>query len=224
VLHAAQAAALDLAPRRDANALLSEIPVQAMARLLGVPGSVLDRTVAWVHDFTRGIDAGAGAGALDRADAAALALMEQGECEGLPRVGAANRIALLQQSLDATAGLVGNAVRAALAAGEPVDDTGALVEHVSRADPAIHNTRRFAAGALELGGERIAEGQGLVLVLVPDTPFGAGLHACPGERIALRIAATALRSLQLPGPLAGRFGAVAGYRPLPNARIPVFTA
>ena len=92
----------------------------------------------------------------------------------------------------------------------------------SRCDPAVHNTRRFAAQERELGGERIPAGYGVLLVLVGSHPFGAGAHACPGERIALQIAATALRTLQAAGPLARRFGGVQGYRPLPNARIPVF--
>jgi hypothetical protein len=221
VVEAAEAATRDRHGRCDANALLSEIPVQAMARLLGVSADERDRTVQWVHAFTQGIAAGASAEAVDRADAAAQALMAQGEREGLSKVRAANRIALMQQSLDATAGLLGNAVRVALA-GES-EDAAALVARVAHADPAIHNTRRFAAGELELGGERIAEGEGLVLVLVPEYAFGAGAHACPGERIALQVASTALRTLQSIALLARTFGAVRGYRPLSNARIPVFT-
>ena len=50
VAKAASQAALDLAPRMDANALLSAIPVQAMARLLAVPDDSLDATTRWV-DF-----------------------------------------------------------------------------------------------------------------------------------------------------------------------------
>lgn len=222
VAQAAQDATRDLLPRRGPDALLSAIPVQAMARLLGVAATALDDTVAWVHDFTAGIAAGASAQAVERADQATRELMAQGEREGLPPVAATNRIALMQQSLDATAGLLGNAIHAALrgAAGEAAE----LVARVAREDPAIHNTRRFAAGELELGGHRIAAGQGLVLVLVPDAPFGAGAHACPGERIALQLAATALETLRALAPLERTFGAVRGYRPLPNARIPAFAA
>jgi cytochrome P450 len=223
VAQAAEAATRDLAPRCEANALLAMVPVQCMARLLGVPAADLDRTAGWVHDFTQGIAAGASAAAIARADAAALALMEQGGRAGLSPARAANRIALMQQSLDATSGLIGNAVRAALL--EPdAADAGELVARVSHKDPAVHNTRRFAASDLELGGQRIAAGQGLVLVLVPETSFGGGAHACPGERIALQLAAAALRTLQSLGPLPRSFGSVSGYRPLPNARIPVFTA
>jgi len=223
VAEAAEAATRDLLARSEPNALLSAIPVQAMARLLGVPEGELDRTVAWVHEFTQGIAAGASPERIARADLAAQALLQQGEREGLPHARAANRIALMQQALDATAGLLGNSVRATLAQEALSVDATGLVAQVVRADPAVHNTRRYAAVDLELGGEGIAAGQGLVLVLLPDHPFGAGAHACPGERIALQIATTALGTLQSLAPLARTFGALRGYRPLPNARIPVFT-
>ena len=76
-----------------------------------------------------------------------------------------------------------------------------------------------------LAGTRIRAAQGVVLVLVEEEgslAFGAGPHACPGERIALEIAATALRVLRDLG-LLQAWGPVRGYRPLPNARIPVFS-
>lgn len=221
---AAGAAVRDLAPRLAPDALLTAVPVQAMARLLGVPAKELDACVGWVQAFTRGIAAGADPQAIAAADAAAVALMAQGEREGLDRVRAANRIALMQQALDATAGLVGNAIHALRQGGPQALEGTAFVEQVARRDPAIHNTRRFAAEDLALGGRRIAAGQGVVLVLVDEEGtlgFGHGGHACPGERIALHIAAAALRTLQSTGALQA-FGPVRGYRPLPNARIPLF--
>jgi cytochrome P450 len=227
VAGASEAATRHLAPRTDANALLSAIPVQAMARLLGVADADLDRTVDWVHDFTRGIAPGADAQALARADRAARGLMAQGEREGLSRVRAANRIAFMQQALDGTAGLIGNAIRRVQLLAKPEADPTALVADTAHRDPSIHNTRRFAAADLALGGHSIARGDGLLLLLVGETQrplaFGAGAHVCPGERIALQIAASALQSLQELDALA-RFGSLAGYRPLPNARIPVFGA
>ena len=47
---------------------------------------------------------------VEKADTAARLLMAQGEQQGLTPVQAANRIALVQQSLDATSGLIGNAI------------------------------------------------------------------------------------------------------------------
>lgn len=220
---AAEAAARDLGKRVAPDALLSALPVQAMARLLGVPAQELDATVAWVHRFTAGIGPSATPEAIAQADAAAAALMAQGEREGLSQTAAANRIALMQQTLDATAGLIGNAIHALQREPQPLAGT-AFVERVARQDPAIHNTRRFAAANLELAGQRISAGQCVLLVLVdPEAAlgFGHGVHACPGERIALQLAASALRALEGTGALRP-FGPVRGYRPLPNARIPMF--
>jgi cytochrome P450 len=220
---AAEAAALDLAARVTLDALLSALPVQAMARLLGVPLQELDATVGWVHAFTAGIGPSAAPEAIKQADAAAAALMAQGARAGLSPPAAANRIALMQQALDATAGLIGNAIHALQREPQPLEGT-ALVERVARLDPAIHDTRRFAAADLELAGQRIVAGQCVLLVLVDpeaDLGFGHGAHACPGERIALHLAGAALRALEATGALR-RFGSVQGYRPLPNARVPVF--
>jgi cytochrome P450 len=222
VAQATEAAVADLAARCTPDALLSAIPVQAMARLLAVPDAELDATVAAVHAFTQGIAAGADAATLDRADAAAVTLLAQGEREGLSSVQSANRIALMQQSLDATAGLIGNAIAAFTGDADPPTH----VARIARGDPAIHNTRRFAAEDLELGVQRLRAGEGVVLLLVDadgDLGFGAGAHACPGQRIALQLATSALASLQARNALAA-FGRVVSYRPLPNARIPVFTA
>lgn len=226
VARASEAAVDDLAARTAPEGLLSAVPVQAMARLLRVPEPALDATVAWVHDFARGIAAAADQAARERADAAVLGLMEQAEAEGLPRQHSVHRIALMQQSLDATAGLIGNGIRWLQLQREAGRDLAGVVAQVLRHDPPIHNTRRFAAEDVDLGGHPVAAGDALVLVLVAGEGgrglgFGAGPHACPGERVAVQIAATALRSLQALDALR-RFGPVRGYRPLPNARIPVF--
>jgi cytochrome P450 len=208
---ATAAATRDLAARMDGNGFLAALPVQAMARLLGVPVAQLDAAVGAVQDFVRGIATGATPAEVDRADAAARLLLAQGEAQGLEPVAAANRIALMQQSLDATAGLIGNAI---------LGRTG--VRETLAADPPIHNTRRFAAADLELGGQRIASGAALVVLLVGDgLGFGDGAHACPGERIALGIAQAAVTTLGSLGALAP-FARHTGYRPLPNARIPAF--
>ena len=97
--------------------------------------------------------------------------MAQGEAQGLDTVQSANRIAMMQQSLDATAGLVGNTVRLLrdrpeLAAGAPPLETWrAIVAEVARWDAPVQNTRRFAAADLTLAGQAIAQGQGVLLLL-----------------------------------------------------------
>ena len=198
---ASEAAMRDLLPRSDWNTLLTAVPVQAMARLLGVAEAERDATVQWVHDFTQGIAIGANAETIARADEAARALMAQGEREGLPPVRAANRIALMQQSLDATAGMLGLAM-------------------LGRNEPAVHHTRRFAADDLILAGQPLSSGSVLIVLLASaGLGFGQGSHACPGERIATAIVAGALRALAADGRAMPQ---PVGWRPLPNARIPVF--
>jgi cytochrome P450 len=250
VARAAADAASDLGPRLGANALLSALPVQAMARLIGVPAALLDSTVDWVESFVQGIAPRASATAVNGANEAVLELIAQGEAQGLDAVQSANRIALMQQSLDATAGLIGNTVR--LLRQRPELGTAwpsphalrNIVAEVARWDSPVQNTRRFAAADLMLAGRPIAQGEGVVLVLGsanrdealgrnPDVfdanrrdrcslSFGAGTHACPGEAIAVEIAAAGLRALAAAGSLDRIFGRGTGFRLSTNARIPVF--
>jgi cytochrome P450 len=248
---AAQQSAQDLERRVDANAFLSGVPVQSMARLLGVPAASLDRTVACVEAFVQGMGANASTHAVALANDAVAELLAQGEAQGLDPVRSANRIALMQQSLDATAGLIGNTILLlrerpeVVAPNVPLDAWRSIVAEVARWDAPVQNTRRFAAGDLVLAGERIAPGQGVLVLLAsanrdpvlnpdPDVfdvnradrrsmSFGSGVHGCPGEAIAVEIAAAALRTLVSSGGF-GLFGEHSGYRPLPNARIPTFAS
>ncbi|MET0312688.1 MAG: cytochrome P450 [Burkholderiaceae bacterium] len=242
-------AALDNA---DANRVLTALPVGAMARALGVLPQAVEATVQWVHEFTAGIAPGAGEEAIALAGVAARGLMAQGEAEGLDPVRAANRIALMQQSLDATAGLLGNSIRLlqarpALGSAAVSSDEAArgFAAEVARWDAPVQNTRRFAAEDLKLAGQAIEAGQGLVLCLAaanrdparnanPDTfdatrtarrlyTFGGGVHECPGQAIAVAIAAAFLRERWTPEGFGARFARHEGFRPLGNARIPVFS-
>ena len=250
VARAAEESARDLASRVDANAFLSAVPVQSIARLLGVPPAFLDRTFACVEAFVQGIAGNATAQAVSLANDAVVELMAQGEAQGLDPVRAANRIALMQQSLDATAGLIGNTVLMlrlrpeVLAPDAPAESWRSIVAEIARWDSPVQNTRRFAVADLVLAGENIAQGQGVLVLLasanrdpalnrVPDTfdahradrrclSFGSGVHACPGEAIAVEIAGAALRTLAGSAGL-GFFREHTGYRPLPNARIPTFS-
>lgn len=253
VARAAVLAVDDLAPRRTPDALLGAIPVQAMARLLGVAPGALDATTDAVQRFTEGIAPGAAPAAVAQASQAAQRLMAQGEAEGLEPVQGANRIALMQQSLDATAGLIGNALlqlqaqpACAAEADLSAEAMRAFTAEVARWDAPVQNTRRFAAADLALHGKQLRCGDTLLLVLAaanrdpalngqpqrfwPGRPaprsmgFGSGAHRCPGERIAIEIAAAALARLRRRHGYARRVLQHSGYRPLANARIPTFGA
>lgn len=238
---AGREAARALAGRGSADGLLSAVPVRAMAQLLGIAPQQLQETTHWVQSFVAGIAPGADASAVAQANLAAAALMAQGEAMGMDAVRAANRIAFMQQALDATAGLLGNTLLAlredSSLADQPLHE---VVAEVARWNPSVQNTRRFAARDVELGGQHIREGQGILLLLAsanrdpvlnaepdrlwPGRPhlrglgFGSGAHACPGEALAIAIAAAALPEIK------GGIGAHTGYRPLPNARVPTFSA
>lgn len=247
---AAEAAVKDLAPRVPLDEALTAIPVQAVARVLDVPPAELETTVAQVHAFTQAIAPGASAEAIAAGSEAARALMAQGAARGLTDATAANRIALMQQSLDATAGLLGNAL--VLLQREPAWEGRlrtraqwlAFTAEVARWDPPVHNTRRFAAEDFDFEGVRIERGQGMLVLLAAanrdpalnpqpeqfdverserrSLGFGSGAHRCPGERVAIALAAAALPHLLEHVRRAGSLRAPIRYRPLANARIPAF--
>ncbi|MDP3827456.1 MAG: cytochrome P450, partial [Polaromonas sp.] len=210
-----------------------------------------EATCRWAAQFTQGIAPGADAQAVAQADAAAAALMAQGRALGLSAVQVANRIAFMQQALDAGSGLFGHVAlqlaqdpRQAAAADASRDAMRALVREVERWAAPIQNTRRFAAEPLTLLGQPIAAGQALLLVLAsanrdeafntqPDRldvhreggrsmGFGAGPHVCPGAVIAIEIVAASAAWMWAAGQFDHYFGRCTGFRPLPNARIPVF--
>jgi cytochrome P450 len=243
---------LQLLPHIGINDFLTALPVRVMARLLGVAPAQLDETSRWVHDFARAIGPGASPEAIAQGSAAAEGLMRQGLAGGLDRVQAANRIGFMQQSLDATAGLLGNT--ACLLQAQPdlhrlITDSHELasgvVSEVARWDAPVQNTRRFASEDLQLAGVDIKRGDAVLLVLAsanrdeafnrqPDVfdalrkgrrsmTFGASAHACPGELIAVEIVAACLASLGREKDVTQWFGECMGYRALPNARVPVFS-
>jgi len=163
----------------------------------------------------------------------------------------ANLIGLLSQTCEASAGLIGNTLvtlhrRPDLL--ELVQRTPtltiALVEEVARYDSPVQNTRRFVASRCTIG-DRTLEAGDTVLVLLASAnrdpaanpeparfllerqqrrtfSFGLGRHQCPGQKIALSIAAQAIQDLQrrqqgvLSSPCAF------SYWPSLNGRIPRF--
>jgi cytochrome P450 len=222
-----------------------------MARLLDVPAAQLEPTGHWVAQFVRGIAPGASARDVASASGAAQALMEQGRQQGLDSVRAANRIAFMQQSADATAALMGLAVlmlarepQQAAAADASLDAMRQFVAETERHQAPTQNTRRFAAQPLELAGQPVDAGQGILVVLAganrdealnsrpdsfePQRPqrrsmgFGFGRHACPGAAIAIEIVAAGVSWMRAGGQFDAFFGRHSGFRPLGNIRSPVF--
>jgi cytochrome P450 len=162
---------------------------------------------------------------------------------------AANGIGLLFQAYDATAGLIGNTL-IALAAARGLRERAAVdpgllsqvVQETLRFDPPVQNTRRFVARDGVVAGEAMKEGDGILVVLAaadrdpaanPDPDrfdplradrriftFGAGGHACPGERLAATIAQAGVDALLHAGLDPERFAAGRAYKPAANVRVP----
>ncbi len=240
----------------DVDHYLYAAPVHAQAAFLGFPAAVLAGCARDIRDFLAALPPAAATPRVAAGHAAALrltarlqthlddpqaspALRElrlEGARAGLgPALLAANLVGLLFQSCEAGAGLLGNAFVLAGRRGAPsaltLEQAQALVDTALREDPAIHNTRRFLAEAIDVGGQRIEAGATVLLVLAAAAaaqpqahwPFGALAHACPGRDLARQHAAGALRHLLHAGANAAALAARFRYRPLPNARIPQFS-
>ncbi|NVD70188.1 cytochrome P450 [Duganella sp. BJB1802] len=179
-----------------------EVPVSAMASLLGFADSRLPAVAAWMDQFVACLSPYSDAWQIGRAHAAALSLLAgfkelmRGAASGslLSQVIAeaeavgwseshgllANLVGLLSQTYEATAGLIGNSVLALARQPEEersgAEDAAVLVRAVSRFDPPIQNTRRFVARACEIGGVPLLAGQTVLLVLAAANrdPRGEG--------------------------------------------------
>lgn len=112
----------------------------------------------------------------------------------------ANRVALLHQCHDATAALISRAGmrlmdRSDPAAGDAAADRTVdnLIDDVLAADPPVVSTTRVVTQGDE------------VTVPLHGRPFGAGVHACPGEVVARALAAGVVDALLASGrrPIAG---------------------
>lgn len=159
----------------------------------------------------------------------------------------ANLVGLLSQTCDATAGLLGHSLLAWARHGGPAADAvpAAWLEEVARHAAPVQNTRRFVAEDLVFDGQPLRAGQAVLLVLAaaqrdpalnpdPDTfdpgrtgrrllGFGHGAHACPGQALALGLAAAALQALRERGLDRDAVARHTGrYRPSANVRIPVW--
>lgn len=252
-----------------------EVPVMAVADMLGFAEDELSQVARWMADFVACLSpVSTPAQLAASADAASALLARFAELvrdagtqpgSALTRLQheakqvawhdaaalLANAVGLLSQTYEATAGLIGNSIVAlATQAGllEAMNrEPGKLlqmVNEVSRFDPSIHNTRRFAAEATQVAGVSLQAGDVVLLVLAAagrdplcnarpdefllnrpdrDVPgFGRGPHQCPGQALACQIAAAAIKTLLVSGRLQAVSSLSWQYRPSMNARIPVF--
>jgi unspecific monooxygenase len=218
VPHAVSAAlALGLVPgAHPLDDLLVEAPLATLTLLLGQPPADARTIAQQVRALVAAWAPGAPEPVLAAGDAAATALLARFH-------GDANRVGLLTQACDATAGLLGNALVAWQR--DPALDASAAVQRGVRDDPAVHNTRRYAHADLQCAGQPLRAGDSVLVLLVTSAGrgFGLGRHACPGEALAQQVATELLQRWRaLDAPLLRSLSAQWHYRRLPNARIPLF--
>lgn len=207
-----------------------DLPTYVVADLLGIAEADLPQVALLVADFVRCLSPLSTPEQLASASTAAHALMAHFAQAMQPAsVCPVNRIGLLSQTHEATAGLIGNSIVALLR--DPAFQArlradprraAAMVRQVARADPAVQNTRRFVTQATTVAGVALQPGDTILLLLgaAGQCGFGYGRHACPGQELACAIATSALEHLlALPGPLALDWT----YKPSANARLPQFS-
>ncbi|MFI6264817.1 cytochrome P450 [Micromonospora sp. NPDC051006] len=234
-------AALEAAAGRldVAGALARRVPVRALASRLGLADA--DAAVPAVTVVAAAYQPGADAAAAHRADRAVADLVSLAPPD--PPEVLANRIGLLVQACDASAGLIGAGARHLLPppdrdrAAVPGDTTRLLAE-VLRLDPPVRGTRRVTAATVRLGGVELPAGTGLLLRFdaanrdpavfaepdmvrpdraVPALTFGAGHRGCPGQRHALALAIGVLDVLR---ERCRRAPTPVRYEPHPLLRVP----
>ncbi|MFF4772806.1 isocitrate lyase/phosphoenolpyruvate mutase family protein [Microtetraspora fusca] len=146
----------------------------------------------------------------------------------------ATTVMLLVQACDSTAGLIRNAARRLTGRPDPaaIDE---LLEETLRLDPPLKAMRRVATERVTLGGAVIEAGTAVVLDVptatrdAPASPgaahltFGHGLRPCPGDRIALSLAAGVLEAVADARRTAGRPGerAFAAFREMHHGPAPL---
>lgn len=121
----------------------------------------------------------------------------------------------------------------------------ACIDEVLRTDPPVQNTRRFVAADGEIGGQAVQAGDTILLVLAAANrdpalnprpqdfdlqrsqrrhfSFGHGMHLCPGQQLAGRIAHAALSHLCRMKLDFQRLARSHNFRPSANTRIRLYS-
>jgi cytochrome P450 len=185
------------APRDPFNAMLlaRRVPLAVLGAELGLTGNAaIDAAIAASGGYLNPGSAGPDADA-------SVAYLVQALGPAEPEV-AANRIGLLAQACDATAGLIGNALARAFDRPATADE---VVAATLRTDPPVRRTRRLTPNG------------DVILVDISGHPFGAGRRPCPGVEQAVALAAGVLEALMA---VCGRTAAPIAYPDSPNLRVP----
>ena len=254
---------------------MAALSVYVVGGLLGIPDDRLPQLASWVRDFARCIAPGSNPVELERGGVAAERLsdllrslaavsaeatdvgllvslmkeMRRDEPDGLALI-VANAIGFLFQTFDATAGLIGNTLRALIdqpelhaeLSGKP-KLLGQALQEVLRYDAPVQNTRRFGAEDGVVAGRELCAGDVVLVVLAaanrdpalnpePDRfdihrtdrqslAFSSGPHCCPGTALATTVAAAAVGRLLADGVDLAALVDGSAYRPSANARIPL---
>jgi cytochrome P450 len=269
----------EMRPHEDLGRLTDfafRLPVYVVASLLGIPPDLLPRTAQWISEFVACLAPASSPEAIEQGKVAAGHLLDMCRplltaspalpgnglfahlAESARRAGredgdaiVANGIGFLSQAYEATAGLIGNTLRALAVRSEARRSVATdprllhqVIAEVLRCDPPIQNTRRFLAGNGLVAGREMATGDAVLVVLAaanrdpsanPDPDrfdifrkdrrfftFGIGAHACPGEALATTIARAGVAELLASGLALDRLARTVTYRASANARIPLF--
>lgn len=168
----------------DLTALARTVPVAVLAETLGFRDPFETARTQRIVSMAIAPEDGAPANADEDVERSMAWLLEASGAE-TPEEGA-NRVALLHQCMDATAGLILNSYIHWIDDGEvtvAADPSTALVGWaLQHARPVVHTLRSDPRG-------------NVTTVSLANSPFGAGRHECPGRDLAHALASGVLDAL-----------------------------